>query len=493
MSAWIDTRRSAVLLHLTSLPGPGPNGWLGETARLFIRRMSTAGFSVWQFLPIGPTHEHGSPYESMSSFAGNPKYIDLFELARMGLLDATDIKPSMSHDEHRQCLTKAAAAFFDKKASDPGLFPSYEAFLENHRNWLDDFSLFTVMRELQRHRPWWQWPTPWRKRDRKSLQAFARDHEAALRLVHFEQFMFEHQWQELKRYAAKQQVLLFGDLPIYVAHDSADVWACPELFTLKDDGQCELVAGVPPDYFSKTGQRWGNPLYRWDRLEQQGFDWWVSRVAHQMTRMDILRIDHFRGLAAYWAIPAERPDGVVGCWHKAPGDKLLATLQKQLGRLPLVAEDLGLITEDVTALRKKYGLPGMKILHFAFDGNPENPYLPEHHEPDAVAYTGTHDNDTTLGWFHGLDRPTRQRVLEYLQCNPAEMPWPLIEAALSSPALLSVIPMQDLLALGSEARFNTPGTLRGNWSWRLKEIPEAAADCWSRSAELNLRHGRTRS
>ncbi|RMG90536.1 MAG: 4-alpha-glucanotransferase [Zetaproteobacteria bacterium] len=490
MSDWIDARRSAVLLHLTSLPGPGASGWLGHAARLFIRRMSEAGFSVWQFLPIGPTHEHGSPYESLSSFAGNPQYIDLFELARMGLLDESTIRPGMGHEEHHRCIIRAAATFFSKKASHPELFQSYETFLENHRDWLDDFALFTAIRACQRHKPWWQWPATLRKRDQKDLRRFARDHEEDLRLVCFEQFVFEHQWQKLKHYAAEQRVLLFGDLPIYVAHDSADVWANPELFTLKDDGQCEHVAGVPPDYFSKTGQRWGNPLYRWDRLERQDFDWWIRRIAHQMARMDLLRIDHFRGLAAYWAIPAERQDGVEGTWHKAPGDRLLAALQKRLGRLPLIAEDLGLITKDVIALRKKYGLPGMKILQFAFDGNPENPYLPEHHEPDAVAYTGTHDNDTTLGWFRKLDEDTRQRVLKHLHCKDEEMPWPLIEAALSSPALLSVIPMQDLLELGSEARFNTPGTLHGNWTWRLGNIPEASAACWLRAAELNRRHGR---
>jgi len=301
--------------------------------------------------------------------------------------------------------------------------------------------------------------------------------------------MFAGQWHALKSHAEARDVLLFGDLPIYAAHDSADVWANQQLFTVNKTGLCENVAGVPPDHFSPVGQRWGNPLYRWDKMQADDFDWWVKRVRAQEQRMHLLRIDHFCGLKSYWAIPGSSQNGKTGEWHPAPGAELLETLQKQLGQLPLIAEDLGLLINEVRPLREYFGLPGMKVLQFAFGEDDNNPFLPHHHEPDSVAYTGTHDNDTTLGWFRGESKHVQKHVCEYLNANAADMPWPMIDAALGSKAKLAIIPVQDILSLDSKARLNTPGTIKGNWSWRLtkSQIPQ---DVWLKTLELNQRYNR---
>jgi len=315
-------------------------------------------------------------------------------------------------------------------------------------------------------------------------QAREQLHER-LQQIRFEQFVFFRQWQALREYAAARGVLLFGDMPIYVAHDSAEVWAQPELFSVDAQGQAEAVAGVPPDYFSATGQRWGNPLYRWERHEADDFAWWKARFATHLKLFDLVRIDHFRGLEAYWSIPADCPTAMEGEWVKAPGDALLTALRESFGGLPVVAEDLGIITEEVTALRQKHGLPGMRILQFAFDGSADNPYLPHNHTPDSVVYTGTHDNDTTLGWWQSLDEDARDKVLEYLdgegEHQPKSMPWRLMCVALESVAQLAVIPLQDLLELGAEARMNTPGTTEGNWTWRY------ADGQWTDELALHLR------
>jgi len=314
--------------------------------------------------------------------------------------------------------------------------------------------------------------------------------------VIFAQFVFAKQWQVIQNYAKDVGILLFGDLPIYVAHDSVDVWAHRQFFTVNDVGMCDEVAGVPPDYFSETGQRWGNPLYKWDVLEQDDFSWWVQRVQTQMQRMDMLRIDHFRGLEAFWAIPAHRDDGMVGEWRKAAGDALLQCLKDVFGNdksgtLPIIAEDLGLITDEVHVLRQKFDLPGMKILHFAFAGDATNPYLPHNHANDMVVYTGTHDNDTTMGWWNDLDAHGQQHVRDYLGISGENMPWSLIRATLASTAALAIIPMQDLLELGGDYRFNMPGTLHGNWSWQMVDLPALDAHCWQLSAQWNTLYGRS--
>lgn len=474
MSQWIDRRRAGVLLHITSLPGPFHQGVLGAEAHQFIDEIAAAGFTVWQFLPLGPTHGHGSPYEALSSSAGNPKLLDMRECVAAGWLDDELLQQHLQGDLCEESIRAAASVGFWRAVEhSPELRESLNSFIDANRYWLDDYLLFAAYKKICNDLPWWQWPEEIRERDPKALEAVAAKHSKLIRQTQFEQFLFARQWQAVKRHAEQRGVLLFGDLPIYVAHDSVDVWAHRHIFTVNEEGLCDEVAGVPPDYFSETGQRWGNPLYRWDILENEGFSWWVDRVHGQIDRMHMLRIDHFRGLESYWAIPAEYEDGIIGQWRKAPGARLLTTLNDRLGKVPFIAEDLGLITQEVIELRDAFGLPGMKILQFAFGGEADNPYLPHNHTPNSVAYTGTHDNDTTLGWFTQTDVKTQDHLRRYLTSPCEDMPWPVIRSVLASTARLAIVPMQDLLSLGTEARFNTPGTLEGNWSWRLdQQLPE---------------------
>ena len=491
MTGWIDRRRSGVLLHITALPGPLPKGVLGKEARRFIDSLEAGGYSVWQFLPLGPTHSHDSPYESLSSFAGDPDLIDLRACADQGWLERSDLDNAPSTAQLPGLRRQASDRFWRQVARDAALADEVSQFQQRNQSWLHDYSLFAAIKMVLDDLAWWQWPEPLRDRQPEAMAAARHEHDPLVHQVIFEQFMFEQQWQALKGHAESRKVLLFGDLPIYASHDSCDVWANRHYFTLNHLGLCDQVAGVPPDYFSATGQRWGNPTYRWPTLEENGFAWWIERLSHQLDRMHMLRIDHFRGLESYWTIPGESEDGIIGEWKKAPGEALLQILQDQLGRLPLIAEDLGTITPEVTALRHKFGLPGMKILQFAFSGDPNNPYLPAHHEENSVVYTGTHDNNTTVGWFSSVDDSTRQHILHVLgDADGGQMPWPVIEAALASVCRLAIIPMQDLLELGAEARFNTPGTIDHNWRWRLAEMPGADAPCWRHSLELNRRHQR---
>jgi len=497
VSGWIDRRRSAVLLHITSLPGPFHKGVLGEEARCFVDDLIRGGFSVWQFLPLGPTHGHGSPYESLSTFAGNPELIDLRDCVDQGWLAASDLSAfDLSGDcanaeQHKAWRMQAADQFWSAVQNDVELQQTVEAFQAKHAYWLDDFALFSALKSATGDHAWWQWSDALRDRHVDALQQAKDEHAGLIQLVVFEQFLFDRQWHALKAYAESRGVQLFGDLPIYVAHDSSDVWAGREYFTVNAKGLCEDVAGVPPDYFSETGQRWGNPLYRWDKMQADGFKWWIARVARQLEWMHMLRIDHFRALEAFWAIPGESEDGIIGEWRPAPGEAMLQALQDALGELPLIAEDLGIITDEVTALREAFALPGMKILQFAFGGDADNPYLPGNFSADAVVYTGTHDNDTTKGWFDAAEQHVRGHVLKVLNVKAEQMPWALIESALASDAELAVIPMQDLLALGSEAKFNTPGTLENNWSWRMAKLSQQDAECWNRSATLNKASQRT--
>lgn len=491
MNKWIDRRRAAVLLHITSLPGPFHKGVLGEEAYRFIDAILAGGFTIWQFLPLGPTHSHGSPYESLSTFAGNPELIDLRACVNAGWLNQEQAQNVTTREAQQSCLQLAGQNFWAEVSKNPKLKHAVNAFQEKHAYWLDDFALFTAIKSITLDQGWWQWDEALRDRQTVALEAAKAKHSSLINQVIFEQFVFDRQWHALKSYAEEKGVQLFGDLPIYVAHDSVDVWSHQSLFTVNEDGLCDEVSGVPPDYFSETGQRWGNPLYRWDSLEQDGFSWWIRRVGRQLELMDMLRIDHFLAFNAYWAIPGESENGLIGEWRKAPGQALLQTLEDDLGYLPLIAEDLGIITEDVTALRNHFNLPGMKILQFAFGGDDDNPYLPSNHEENGVVYTGTHDNDTTMGWFNTLDEETVKHALEVLDAEASDMPWVLIEAALASPAQLSVIPMQDILELETCARFNTPGTLDDrNWSWRLYEIPATDNACWQRTKALNIKHQR---
>ncbi|MDQ6952440.1 MAG: 4-alpha-glucanotransferase [Mariprofundaceae bacterium] len=489
----LSQRQSGVLLHVTSLPGPFKHGVLGQEALQFIKHIQYAGYRVWQFLPLGPTHAHGSPYESLSSSAGNPELIDLRQVSQHGWLSDRHVQRVIS-GELLPCTARAKAAlkFYKQLEGDTELSQQLTDFKQQQASWLDDYALFTSLKIVHEGMPWWKWSVALRDKQTAAIRSAKETLSAHIQQVVFEQFMFHQQWQRIKEHAEHCGVQLFGDLPIYVAHDSSDVWANREYFTVNDEGFCDEVAGVPPDYFSETGQRWGNPLYVWDTLQASGFEWWIERIEVQMQRMHIIRIDHFRGLEAFWSIPAHRDDGIEGKWRKALGRELLQALSDRFGKqLPFIAEDLGLITPEVTALRQDFGLPGMKILHFAFGGDASNPYLPHQHTQDMVVYTGTHDNDTTLGWWQAASDHEQQHIQSYLGMDGHDVVWSIIRTALASPANLSMIPMQDLLALDTSDRFNTPGTLDGNWSWRMNALPDMENDCWVRSKEMNRLYGRS--
>ncbi len=472
-------RRAGVLLHLSCLSGA-----LGRQGRAFVDWLVEAGFSLWQFLPVGPPGEDGSPYWVRSDCAGNPALLDPEEM------------PPLGTAEHR-------------------------SFVQSERSWLEDYALFEVLSRLHGGSAWWSWPPEHRDRDPQALERIRREQAEPLHEIEATQFAFAWQWRRLHDHARSRGVLLFGDLPFYVAPDSVETWAHRSEFQLDATGRPRAVAGVPPDYFSQLGQFWGNPLYDWDAMLRDGFVFWRNRLRRQLDRVDLLRLDHFRAFAAHWAIPAGAPDARSGEWKRTPGWALLRTLRDDLADLPLVAEDLGVITPDVVDLRRGFALPGMRVLQFGFDGTSDNPHLPHMHERDTVVYTGTHDNDTTAGWYASLDAETARRVDFYLGLAPgprvpagaqsaasaqsatnaqsatgvqsasSAMPEALVRAALGSVSALAVIPMQDLLALGSGARFNTPATTRGNWTWRLPAgslTPELAGHY----LHLNRSYGRAR-
>jgi 4-alpha-glucanotransferase len=479
-------RRAGVLLHPTSLPEEGGSGAFGRHAYRFVDFLAGAGMSLWQMLPLGPTHSDLSPYQCLSVFAGNPLLIDLLGLVEEGwLAQAQPTLPGEAPGLRIQRALSDGLAGFAERASEEQR-EAFESFRRDQAFWLDDYCLYQALRDEHGRVSWLDWPAPLRDRDAEAL------HEARVRLatpierVAFEQFVFDRQWRALKRYANDRGVLLFGDMPIFVAHDSAEVWGRREYFTLDDHGHAVTVAGVPPDYFSATGQYWGNPHYRWERMREDGFYWWQRRIEHQLSLFDVLRIDHFRGFEAYWEIPADAPNAIGGHWVKAPGDALFDTLQRELGPLPLVAEDLGLITPEVDALRHRYGLPGMKVLQFAFEGGAANPYLPHNHAPDFVVYTGTHDNNTTVGWFESASAELRAHVQEYLGSPSEAMPWPLIRAAYASVAGIAVVPMQDVLGLNGEHRMNTPGVTEDNWRWSFSwdQVPAGLTQRLRGLAEL---------
>jgi 4-alpha-glucanotransferase len=473
----LDRRRTGILLHITSLPGRGVTGDLGPDVRRFIDFLAAAGFSVWQTLPLGPTQEHGSPYQTRSVHAGNRRLISLEPLVEAGWLEESILQQDCVSYECRQQALFGAWFAFNKMASDSDK-EKLARFVGEQRYWLENYALFEAIHQEQKS-AWWQWPEGLRDRKPQAM-AEARSRLAEdLQYIAFEQYLFFKQWTDLKNYANEKGVKLFGDMPIFVAHDSAEVWANRHLFQLDQQGQPSVVAGVPPDYFSETGQRWGNPLYRWELMERDGFSFWVDRLKSKLARFDLVRIDHFRGFEAYWEIPAADENAVNGRWVKAPGTALFEHLSKIYGSLPLVAEDLGIITPEVEALRDGFGLPGMKVLQFAFSGDSENPYLPYNHQENSIVYTGTHDNDTTLGWYRNLSDESRTSVDEYLGNSREPMPWPMIRAALSSRARLAMLPMQDILALGGEHRMNLPGTTEGNWTWRFSwdQVEDELAPC----------------
>ncbi|MCG7871803.1 MAG: 4-alpha-glucanotransferase [Candidatus Thiodiazotropha lotti] len=459
----LKRRRAGVLLHITSLPGPATVGDLGSNAYRFVDFLVASGMTVWQILPIGPTMHDNSPYQSSSVYAGNPRLISLEMLLERGWLDEMPEAPIS--DEVKSNSIHNASKRFQESASDEERH-EYQRFIAEQKHWLEDYALFQALKQ-EENACWWDWHVTLRDRKPQALAMARARLKSVIQTICFEQYLFYTQWMCLKQYANERGVLLFGDVPIFVAHDSAEVWAHREIFDLLEDGHPRVVAGVPPDYFSETGQRWGNPLYCWDKLSEDNFSFWVNRLKAQSTLFDLLRIDHFRGFEAYWEIPAEEETAVNGHWVEAPGEELFGVLYRELPDLELVAEDLGVITPEVEALRKACDLPGMKILQFAFSGGADNPYLPFHHTKDAVVYTGTHDNDTTLGWYTGLDDQSREFVDEYLGKPREIMPWPMIRSALASRANLAIIPLQDILGLDGSHRMNTPGTTEGNWDWRF--------------------------
>jgi 4-alpha-glucanotransferase len=472
------TRRAGVLAHPTSLPGPFLVGDLGPASERFLAWLEAAGQSIWQVLPLGPTGEAGSPYVARSSFAGNPVLISPERLVEDGLVppEALAGAPPIAErvdldlaERWKERLLREAWERF-RRSPPPALRDELRAFAADPAHaWLPDWELFSALRAAQRGRCWVEWPEPLARRDPGALEEARRELLVETGYHRFVQFLFFSQWGRLRAAARRRGIAVLGDVPMYVAHDSADVWAHPELFDLDASGRPRHVAGVPPDYFSPTGQRWGNPLYRWERMAGDGFRWWVERLRANLELADWVRLDHFRGLAAYWEVPAAEASALHGRWVPGPGMALLEALRAALGDLPIVAEDLGVITPDVEELRDRAGLPGMRVLQFAF-GEEDSSHLPHRHVPHCLVYTGTHDNDTTLGWFVAASAGERERVLDYVGGDGIEPHWDLIRAAATSVAEWAIVPLQDVLGLGSEARMNTPGQSAGNWSWR------AAAD-----------------
>lgn len=468
-------RSSGVLLHPTSLPGPFGVGDLGPEAYRWVDALAAANQTWWQILPLGPTGAGNSPYQSFSAFAGNVVLLSPELLVRDGLLSRDflggETFPDTWVDFDRVSRVKRAVVreawdHFRGGKGGPGLAAEFEAYRKREAAWLDDFALFTAVRDALGGAHLADWPVDVRKRDPKALAALEQQLAADVTMHRFGQFLFDRQWAALKNYAHERHVRIIGDAPIFVAGDSADVWANPDQFLLDSHGHPTAVAGVPPDYFSPTGQHWGNPLYDWDRMAATGYAWWVARLRRQLAQVDLIRLDHFRGFAAAWHIPANEPTAVNGKWVPGPGRKFFDKLAAELGSLPVIAEDLGVITPDVDALRIGLGLPGMRVLQFML-GRPDNPYWPHNYEPNTAAYTGTHDNDTSGGWYAKLDDGQRWQLGEYLDREVKSPAWELIRLAWSSVADLAVCPAQDLLDLGGDARMNTPGVATGNWGWRI--------------------------
>lgn len=486
----LRTRASGLLLHPTSLPGRHGSGDLGGEARRFVDFLASAAQRWWQMLPVGPPGYGESPYSAQSAFAGSPLLVDPDGLVDAGWIEAAEVGsgpaasrpdaieyPAMA--EHRMRLLRLAFDAWSRKV-DATHRDDYLAFVAKSKGWLDDFALFRALKDAAGGAPWMAWDAGLRRREPGALDRAHRSLAKEIAFEKFVQFLFDRQWSALRRYAAAQRIGLIGDIPIFVAHDSSDVWQNPELFFLDDAGRTTFVAGVPPDYFSASGQRWGNPLYRWKRMKRTGYRWWADRLRATLDRFDAVRIDHFIGFHRYWRIPADEPTAVRGRWTKGPGADFFRTMEAELGHLPLIAEDLGAVTPAVFALRDRFRFPGIKILQFAFGRDPyAYTFLPYNYPRRAVVYTGTHDNDTTIGWFHdqggGWSTRTthetqaeRETALRYLGTTGEEVHWDMIRAALSSVARIAIFPLQDILGLGSEARMNRPGVPTGNWLWRFE-------------------------
>lgn len=482
-------RCSGILLHLTSLPSRHGIGDLGTSAYHFSEFLAESGQRLWQVLPLSPTGYGDSPYQCFSAFAGNPLLIDLGALQEQGLLSGQDLAtlPHFPDDyvdyglviEFKLPVLRRAAQSFLKDSSREHRV-AFETFCRKNAFWLDDYAVFTACKGVYKGAVWTDWEAAIRQRHAVALKEWGTKLWREIEILKYWQFEFFRQWAKLKTHCHDHGIRIMGDIPIYVAHDSADVWAHPELFHLDEQGKPTVVAGVPPDYFSATGQLWGNPIYRWEVLANSGYSWWIDRFRASLDLFDLVRLDHFRGFEAYWEVPASASNAIGGRWVKGPGLQFFHALQAELGELPVVAENLGVITPEVEAIRKQFGFPGMSLLQFAFGNDPQGPsFRPHNYSRELVAYTGGHDNDTTLGWWRSSGSRDSTRTAEdvrkehqltraYLGFENEPINWVFIRTVLASVADIAVIPLQDVLGLGSEARMNLPGTVSGNWKWRYK-------------------------
>jgi 4-alpha-glucanotransferase len=503
-------RTSGILLHPTSLPGAHGIGDLGPAAFRFVDFLAAAGQSLWQVLPLGPTGYGDSPYQCFSAFAGNPLLVSLDLLRDRGLLEPSELTPESPFPEQavdygaviaykRPPLARAATRFFERAPAEAR--QAFDRFCRDNAAWLDDFALFMAVKDVHGGAAWTEWEPPIAAREPEAVDRWSREQAGAVRERKFEQFAFFEQWAALRARCRRSHVKLMGDVPIFVAHDSADVWAHRDLFQLGDDGRPTVVAGVPPDYFSATGQLWGNPLYRWDVLAGTGYRWWIDRLRAALRLVDLVRLDHFRGFEAHWEVPGGADTAVGGRWVNGPGAAFFQAVRRELGPLPIVAENLGVITPEVEALRHRFHFPGMAILQFAFGTDPQGSgFRPHNYTRDLVVYTGTHDNDTTVGWWRSTGegdstraaadvRAEKDQAFRYLDAEGREIHWAFIRAALASVADTAIIPLQDVLGLGSEARMNLPGRPSGNWRWRVTSGALADAPA-ARLRELTELYGR---
>lgn len=493
-------RSSGILLHPTSLPGQYGIGTLGKEALNFIDFLARSKQKFWQILPLGPTGFADSPYQCFSSAAGNPLLIDIEILANEKLLTKKDLESMASFGDgpvdfgnvinKKYPLLKKALKAFDQHASTEHK-KDFREFMRSNKAWLDDYALFMSLKEHFKQKPWYQWENPLKMKKEAALRPFRTLLKDRIEFHKFIQYLFFRQWRAVKDYAHQKNIKIIGDIPLYVALDSVDAWANTDIFLFDAERNPIAVGGVPPDYFSATGQLWGNPLYRWDVMKNDHYSWWIERIRLNLVLYDIIRIDHFRGFAAYWAVPYGEKTAVNGKWIPCPGRDLFGEIKKQLGDIPIIAEDLGVITNDVVELRDAFGLPGMKILQFAFDSGEENDYIPHNFTKNCIAYTGTHDNDTIKGWFRKAKKEDRQYVLDYMKSTEKEICRDFVRLAWSSVANTAIVPMQDLLELGTEARMNLPGTTINNWKWRAKHH-DFSPDLAQWLAHLTVLYGRVR-
>jgi len=491
-------RASGILLHPTSLPGPDGIGDLGPEAYRWIDFLNQSGTQFWQILPLGPTGYGDSPYQCFSAFAGNPYLISTTKLLDQGLLTKSDLadRPDFPIEKvdygpvinwKIRILKKSYGHF--KVSGQESLHQAFEVFQKSEAEWLEPFVLFMAIKDHFGGVGWNEWPEKYRLQDPKTIASFKADNAEKILFQAYLQFLFHRQWQALRAYAVKKGIRIIGDIPIFVAYDSADVWGNKDLFFLDEDGLPEVVAGVPPDYFSKTGQLWGNPLYKWSLHKENGYSWWIKRMQSVFQQVDIVRLDHFRGFEAYWEVPFGNETAEHGQWVKGPGHDFFHAVKNELGELPIIAEDLGVITDGVIDIRESFNLPGMKIFQFSFASDPDDDFLPHNYPRNCVAYTGSHDNDTSLGWYQSATERERDFCRRYLARSGKEIAWSLVRVLWQSVANWVLAPMQDFLSLGSWARMNYPGNPSGNWGWRMR--PNAIdSQLTHRIYELNYLYGR---